>query len=88
MPEKDCVDIRVVLEHINRGQLLDVRRFGDATETHALATESELDEYTYLVAGCVGNFGRSFAFGISRIFRINPPKECETSAASTERDCS
>jgi farnesyl-diphosphate farnesyltransferase len=60
--ENDRDDIRAVLEHINRGQLLDVRRFGDAAETHALATETELDEYTYLVAGCVGEFWTQLCF--------------------------
>ena len=29
---------------------------------HALATESELDEYTYLVAGCVGEFWTDLCF--------------------------
>ena len=62
LQENDRDDIRVVLEHINRGQLLDVRRFGEATKTHALATESDLDEYTYLVAGCVGEFWTQLCF--------------------------
>ena len=52
----DRSDIRKVLAAINRGQLLDLDRFGEPATLHALATAAELDEYTYLVAGCVGEF--------------------------------
>lgn len=47
-----------VLGHIVRGQRLDVARFGAADEASPaqLATRADLDEYTYLVAGCVGEF--------------------------------
>jgi farnesyl-diphosphate farnesyltransferase len=62
LEENDRDDIRVVLEHINRGQLLDVRRFAEIKEVRALATESDLDEYTYLVAGCVGEFWTQLCF--------------------------
>lgn len=51
----DQQDIRTVLRHIVRGQALDLERFPDGT-LRALASASELDEYTYLVAGCVGEF--------------------------------
>jgi farnesyl-diphosphate farnesyltransferase len=64
----DREDVRIVMGHINRGQLLDVRRFGDATEIHALATERELDEYTYLVAGSVGEFWTQLCFRHVRNF--------------------
>ena len=56
LEEQDRHEVQNVLAKINRGQLLDVQRFGDATEVRALATAAELDEYTYLVAGCVGEF--------------------------------
>jgi farnesyl-diphosphate farnesyltransferase len=56
MERADRNDIRVVLEKITCGQILDLQRFGDPNEIHALATAAELDEYTYLVAGCVGEF--------------------------------
>lgn len=49
-------DIRAVLGTIVRGQMLDLQRFGDGAEVRALATGAELDHYTYLVAGCVGEF--------------------------------
>jgi farnesyl-diphosphate farnesyltransferase len=47
-----------VLETIVSGQELDLVRFGQASarEIAALRTEEELDDYTYRVAGCVGEF--------------------------------
>jgi farnesyl-diphosphate farnesyltransferase len=51
---KDQASVRWVLGHITRGQVLDVQRFGQGHA--ALATEAELGEYTWLVAGCVGEF--------------------------------
>jgi farnesyl-diphosphate farnesyltransferase len=56
MEHADRADIRVLLEKITRGQMLDLERFVDPKEVHALGTATELDEYTYLVAGCVGEF--------------------------------
>jgi farnesyl-diphosphate farnesyltransferase len=56
LEQSDRADVRAVLEKINRGQLLDVERFGGANGVRALATAAELEEYTYLVAGCVGEF--------------------------------
>jgi farnesyl-diphosphate farnesyltransferase len=56
--EPDRALIRTVLEIIISGQALDLRRFEGASENQvvALATEAELDDYTYRVAGCVGEF--------------------------------
>lgn len=54
--EKDRADIRSVLEDIIHGQELDVQRFSDPDKIASLKTAAELDEYTYLVAGCVGKF--------------------------------
>ena len=54
--DADRAAIRRVLAHINRGQALDVERFGGGAKVVALRTATELDEYTYLVAGCVGEF--------------------------------
>jgi farnesyl-diphosphate farnesyltransferase len=47
-----------VLEKIISGQELDLRRFSGASAQHlvALNTPDELDDYTYRVAGCVGEF--------------------------------
>ena len=57
LSEPDQASVRWVLGHITRGQTLDVQRFGDGPQ--ALATEAELAEYTWLVAGCVGEFWTS-----------------------------
>jgi farnesyl-diphosphate farnesyltransferase len=50
--------IREVLATITSGQELDLQRFHGATPKGiaALRTEDELDDYTYRVAGCVGEF--------------------------------
>jgi farnesyl-diphosphate farnesyltransferase len=50
--------IRDVLKTITSGQELDLRRFAKASVEHtvALETDIELDDYTYRVAGCVGEF--------------------------------
>lgn len=52
----DRTSIRQVLATINRGQALDVARFADRSRVVALQTGAELDDYTYLVAGSVGEF--------------------------------
>jgi farnesyl-diphosphate farnesyltransferase len=61
-------DIRIVLEQITRGQMLDLERFGEPTEVRALGTAADLDEYTYLVAGCVGEFWTRLCFRHVRNF--------------------
>ncbi len=50
--------IGAVLRTIASGQELDLVRFGDACggRIAALATDEELDDYAYRVAGCVGEF--------------------------------
>jgi farnesyl-diphosphate farnesyltransferase len=50
--------VRDVLLTIVSGQQLDLRRFAGASEKRviALRTDAELDDYTYRVAGCVGEF--------------------------------
>jgi len=52
----DRGQIQLVLETITRGQELDLARFGDGQELKALKTADDLDDYTYHVAGCVGEF--------------------------------
>jgi farnesyl-diphosphate farnesyltransferase len=64
----DRSDIRVVLQKITRGQLLDVQRFDNPREIRALNTAADLDEYTYLVAGCVGEFWTRLCFRHVRNF--------------------
>src|SRR5262245_9591947 len=50
--------IRKVLSIITSGQELDLKRFGNAGPDRiiALLTQEELDDYTWRVAGCVGEF--------------------------------
>lgn len=48
--------IRAVLDHIINGQTLDIQRFPDDGRLRALSSREELDDYTWLVAGCVGEF--------------------------------
>jgi farnesyl-diphosphate farnesyltransferase len=68
MEHADRADIRVVLEKITRGQMLDVQRFDNPQEIRALSTAGDLDEYTYLVAGCVGEFWTRLCFRHVRNF--------------------
>lgn len=56
LPAADRGEIVAVLCKITRGQESDLLRFPDAAKVRALETAAELDEYTYLVAGCVGEF--------------------------------
>src|SRR6195256_3280380 len=64
----DRDDVRAVLGKITKGQALDLARFGDPTKPNALATDRELHEYTYLVAGCVGEFWTRLCFRHVRNF--------------------
>ena len=64
----DRNEIRTVLEKITRGQTIDLQRFADPAHVRALATAAELDEYTYLVAGCVGEFWTRLCFRHVRRF--------------------
>lgn len=50
--------VRMVLDTITSGQVLDLKRFADVIpgQVRALETNLELDDYLYRVAGCVGEF--------------------------------
>jgi farnesyl-diphosphate farnesyltransferase len=58
LPPADRADVQAVLATLTRGMTFDLARFpgDDAASLTALASWAELDEYTYLVAGCVGPF--------------------------------
>ena len=56
MPQVPLAAIQSVLEHIIDGQMLDIRRFPADGRLRNLASAEELDQYTWLVAGCVGEF--------------------------------
>jgi farnesyl-diphosphate farnesyltransferase len=51
-----------VLTKIVRGQTLDIERFESGAGIHGLADDSALEEYTYLVAGSVGEFWTKVCF--------------------------
>ena len=53
---EDRNNIREVVGKITRAQLLDLERFGLPGKVRALGTVADLNEYTYLIAGCVGEF--------------------------------
>lgn len=71
----DRDDIRDVLAKINEGQMLDVQRFANPAQVTALATAADLDRYTYLVAGCVGEFWTSVCFRHLAKFSERPRQE-------------
>ncbi len=58
LPATDQERVRNVLGTITSGQELDLLRFAAAAPEHivALNNDSELEDYTYRVAGCVGEF--------------------------------
>ena len=74
----DRNDIRVVLEKIAHGQMLDLQRFDKPVEIRALSSAAELDEYTYLVAGSVGEFWTRLCFRHIRNFAARPENEMLT----------
>src|SRR5437868_2123670 len=64
----DRNEIRALLEKITQGQMLDLHRFDNPEEIRALRAAADLDEYTYLVAGCVGEFWTRLCFRHVRNF--------------------
>lgn len=71
----DRGDVREVLAHINEGQAFDVERFGDDSRVTALTSAAELDRYTYLVAGSVGEFWTTVCSRHLPRFSIKPRDE-------------
>lgn len=66
----DRREIEWVLERIIRGQELDLLR-------PVLGSEEEVEEYTYLVAGCVGEFWTRLCFKHLSNFSLRSPAEME-----------
>jgi len=63
--DEDCHLIRHVLGIITSGQILDLERFGEPASgerVRALTNRMELEDYTYRVAGCVGEFWTRLCF--------------------------
>ena len=77
LPDRDREEIASLLRKITRGQELDLLRFPDKETVRALETADELDEYTYLVAGCVGEFWtRICGAHLPRYGRMDPEELC------------
>jgi farnesyl-diphosphate farnesyltransferase len=74
----DCLDVRAVLEKITQAQMLDLRRFSETAEITALPTAADLNEYTFLVAGSVGEFWTNVCFRHIRNFAARPKNEMLT----------
>ena len=74
----DRADIRAVLKTIVSGQQLDLERFGDPSNVGSLQTAAELEQYTYLVAGCVGDFWTKLGFRRLPPFALRAPNEMAT----------
>ncbi len=66
----DRADVLWVFDQITTGQLLDIRRFGEPVpgELIALGDPEFLDQYTYLVAGSVGDFWTRICYRHDREF--------------------
>lgn len=64
IPSSEAVLVREVLAIIVSGQKLDLTRFAHATREHpiALADDAALGDYTWRVAGCVGEFWTKLGF--------------------------
>lgn len=75
LPAADRHEVRDVLRKINRGQLLDLERFGAGNGIDTLQDAGQLDEYTYLVAGCVGEFWTRLCFLHVKKFSARPESE-------------
>ena len=76
----DRDDVRAVLSKITQGQMLDLHRFDNPEEIRALRTGADLDEYTYLVAGCVGEFWTRVCFRHVLNFAEMPEEKMSTLA--------
>ena len=64
LPAAEALLVRKVVETIIGGQALDLERFVGATPGHpvSLADDAALDDYSWRVAGCVGEFWTELGF--------------------------
>ena len=64
LPTGEGILVREVVDTIIGGQKLDVERFAHASREHpvALQDEAALEDYTWRVAGCVGEFWTKLGF--------------------------
>jgi farnesyl-diphosphate farnesyltransferase len=75
LDERDQAEIASVMEKIIHGQTLDLQRFAVPAEVIALQSAGELEEYTYLVAGCVGEFWTRICLLHDRQYSRTDPAE-------------
>lgn len=78
LPQAEISLIREVLDIIISGQRLDLERFGEAnvSDIRALANDAELEDYTWRVAGCVGEFWTKLGYlTLGRKFSLHPEAE-------------
>ena len=66
--DDDRADVRELLNTITQGQMMDLKSFDNPPNVRALASPADLDRYTYLVAGCVGEFWTRLGFRHVRNF--------------------
>jgi len=78
LPPADQADVRRVLRQITGGQALDIARFETPGAMHSLGSASALDDYTYRVAGCVGEFWTELCFRhLPHFAQLPKPEMCE-----------
>src|SRR5579862_4511465 len=77
--EADGRRIQELLKIIVGGQIFDLQRFPGETEKElvALSNDEELDRYTYMVAGCVGEFWTKMCVAhVGALHSWNQPEMC------------
>jgi farnesyl-diphosphate farnesyltransferase len=77
--EADGRRIQELLKIIVGGQIFDLQRFPGETEKElvALSNDEELDRYTYMVAGCVGEFWTKMCVAhVGALRAWNTPEMC------------
>lgn len=77
--EADGRRIQELLKIIIGGQIFDLQRFPCETEKElvALTSDEELDRYTYMVAGCVGEFWTKMCVAhVGALHSWNSPEMC------------
>lgn len=85
LPDAEAGLVRDVLATIVSGQEMDITRFCGASREHpvCLASEDELEDYTWRVAGCVGAFWTKLGFlTLGERFSLADPAVLEATGVS------
>jgi len=56
LPQEDFSSVQKVVATLTEGMVMDLTTFTEPNDIVALKTHDDLENYTYLVAGCVGEF--------------------------------